>query len=127
MGLMFFSSREGYDEPPTYIQENERREYGSVIPSRLARRGKVTASQNGCAGRSSANWSPNAISLFCGKKQGILAITGVLRRRTLRKTATAQCLTGEIPYTPRQGIFSARTGNFWERAGNEGGASRVSR
>lgn len=22
MGLMFFSSREGYDEPPTYIQEN---------------------------------------------------------------------------------------------------------
>ena len=23
MGLMFFSSREGYDEPPTYIQEND--------------------------------------------------------------------------------------------------------
>ena len=23
MGLMFFSSREGYDEPPTYIEENE--------------------------------------------------------------------------------------------------------
>ena len=23
MGLMFFSSREGYDEPPTYTQENE--------------------------------------------------------------------------------------------------------
>jgi hypothetical protein len=23
MGLMFFSSREGYDEPPTYIKEDE--------------------------------------------------------------------------------------------------------
>ena len=23
MGLMFFSSREGYDEPPTYIREDE--------------------------------------------------------------------------------------------------------
>jgi hypothetical protein len=23
MGLMFFSSREGYDQPPTYIQDNE--------------------------------------------------------------------------------------------------------
>ena len=23
MGLMFFSSRKGYDEPPTYTQENE--------------------------------------------------------------------------------------------------------
>jgi len=23
MGLMFFSSREGYDDPPTYVQEND--------------------------------------------------------------------------------------------------------